>query len=190
MNKKDPEFLKSLLEKACKGDAQAWHDLIDLIAPVIFSICRKSRLSRDESFDVFGQICYELIRDIKKIKSPQALFSFVATITRRKIYGYFQRINLMEYIDPHDSQAVSGDAEDVPEQIYEQVRRRELILDAIDELPDRDGKLLKMLFLDPDRPSYEEISRSLDMPQASIGPTRGRALEKLYRILKRRKFKL
>ena len=42
--------------------------------------------------------------------------------------------------------------------------------------------LLRILIGDP-APSYEEVSEALDMPVGSIGPTRGRALERLRQEL-------
>jgi DNA-directed RNA polymerase specialized sigma24 family protein len=40
-------------------------------------------------------------------------------------------------------------------------------------------RLLTLLFLDPDEPSYEEISAQLGIPKGSIGPTRNRCLQQL-----------
>ena len=50
-------------------------------------------------------------------------------------------------------------------------------------LPDRCRALLELLYYAEDRPSYEEISRRLEMPVPSIGPTRARCLEKLKKLL-------
>src|SRR3712207_8287049 len=47
-------------------------------------------------------------------------------------------------------------------------------------LPARDRELLALLFAD-DAPSYDEISGRLHMAIGSIGPTRGRCLERLSR---------
>jgi DNA-directed RNA polymerase specialized sigma24 family protein len=58
----------------------------------------------------------------------------------------------------------------------EEVRR------AVATLPPRCRELLRLLMLDPP-PSYEEISAALDIPLGSIGPTRGRCLEKLKALV-------
>ena len=49
---------------------------------------------------------------------------------------------------------------------------------ALDRLPRRQRRLLSLLFADAP-PSYEEISRTLDMPLGSLGPTRARGLARL-----------
>jgi DNA-directed RNA polymerase specialized sigma24 family protein len=57
---------------------------------------------------------------------------------------------------------------------------------AFARLAPREQRLLRMLAADPP-PSYEEIGRTLAMPIGSIGPTRGRALQRLRRGLELRK---
>jgi DNA-directed RNA polymerase specialized sigma24 family protein len=53
---------------------------------------------------------------------------------------------------------------------------------AFKRLPQRDQALLRMLTADP-TPSYEEIAAALGVAIGSIGPKRGRALERLRREL-------
>ncbi len=56
--------------------------------------------------------------------------------------------------------------------------RDELLWAAVDGLPDRCRQLLRVLAADPP-PSYEEVGAALAMPVGSIGPTRGRCLQRL-----------
>jgi DNA-directed RNA polymerase specialized sigma24 family protein len=51
---------------------------------------------------------------------------------------------------------------------------------AVRRLPERQRKLLEVLYAE-ETPSYEAISRELEMPVGSIGPTRGRAMGRLRR---------
>jgi DNA-directed RNA polymerase specialized sigma24 family protein len=55
--------------------------------------------------------------------------------------------------------------------------------DAFGTLSPRCRELLRLMLLDP-APCYEEISAALGMPVGSIGPTRGRCLEKLRAVVK------
>ena len=48
----------------------------------------------------------------------------------------------------------------------------------LDELPTRARALLEMLVNQPDC-SYDEVSAELGIPVGSIGPTRGRSLQRL-----------
>jgi DNA-directed RNA polymerase specialized sigma24 family protein len=60
------------------------------------------------------------------------------------------------------------------------VERRQLLREALAELPADRRELLLLLLADPPVP-YEDISARLGIPIGSIGPTRARALEQLRR---------
>jgi RNA polymerase sigma factor (sigma-70 family) len=189
MSKKDSDTLARIIKLCSEGNEDAWHELIDIIGPLIFSICRKSRLTHDEGFDIYGQVCFDLVGNIGTIKSPGRILSFVATITRRKIFNFYEKMKLTDYFKSEFVPMLSESRGETPELIYENLQRRELLLEAMMKLPTRQYRLLKALFFDPGNPSYKEIARKLKVPASSIGPTRARALEKLGRILKREQYK-
>ena len=58
-----------------------------------------------------------------------------------------------------------------------------VVRDALEWMSGRCKELLRLLFYDPNEPSYEEVGRRLKMPLGSIGPTRARCLQKLRQIL-------
>jgi RNA polymerase sigma factor (sigma-70 family) len=184
MNKRSPKFYGDLIERSRKGDEAAWHELIDLIAPLIFAVSKRSRLSRDESFDIFGQVSLELVRGINALKTPEKIISFVATITRRKIYNFYKNMRVVECLDSGSVNMASGMDQQTPEEVYDNLRKREILMEALMKLPPRDCQLVKALFFDPFQPSYAEIAEKMNFPVSSIGPTRARALAKLYKILK------
>lgn len=188
MNKRQPKSLSELVAECQQGKQKSWHELIDLVAPVILSICRRSRLSRDESFDILGQVCFELVKGIDSVQQPEKLASLVATITRRQIYNLYRKMRLVEFLDDDALASFPADDNLNPEKLFENTRKREILLDAMLDLSERDCRLLKALFLDPQEPSYEQIARDLKMPVASIGPTRARALAALYKILKKKRY--
>jgi RNA polymerase sigma factor (sigma-70 family) len=175
--------LAELLENCKDHDNSAWHRLIDLVAPVIFAICKNSRLSRDESFDIYGQVCLELLNSISSLSDPEKIYGFVTTITRRQIFSYYRSMKIkavmmnQELLEP-EIQLLD------PEQEYLNLKKREILLSVLEGLPNKEAKLLRLLFLDQRCLSYREISQELHMPESSIGPTRARALKKLYRKLK------
>jgi RNA polymerase sigma factor (sigma-70 family) len=179
-------YLKCLIEKCRSGDEESWHELLDLVAPTIFGLCKKSRLSREESFDVFGQVSLQLVNTIASLRSPEKIVSFVATITRRQIYGYYKKIQALEFLDEQTVLSLADENQSDPETDLVRSSQREILLEAMSHLSERDFRLIKMLFFDPEEPSYVEIARKLKMPVSSVGPIRGKALAKLYQILKRK----
>jgi DNA-directed RNA polymerase specialized sigma24 family protein len=77
-----------------------------------------------------------------------------------------------------------------PTENLEEVRilseQLQAVREAVDQIAGRCRSLIEALYLDPRHPSYDVIGQELDMPVASIGPTRARCLEKLRMILRRR----
>ncbi|HEU4387531.1 MAG TPA: sigma-70 family RNA polymerase sigma factor, partial [Blastocatellia bacterium] len=62
-------------------------------------------------------------------------------------------------------------------------QRCEVVRKALSQLPDRCKDLITMLYYLNEKPTYEDVAKRLNMPVSSIGPTRGRCLEKLKKIL-------
>ena len=60
--------------------------------------------------------------------------------------------------------------------------RAQVVRDALSSLPRRWQRLLEMLMADPPA-SYADISDELELPIGSIGPTRGRCLDRLRVLL-------
>jgi RNA polymerase sigma factor (sigma-70 family) len=75
------------------------------------------------------------------------------------------------------------------EEVQIQTQEQQTVRDAVEKLPDRCRNLLELLYFSTKNPSYEEISDTMKMPVASIGPTRARFLEKLRTVLRRRGIK-
>lgn len=189
MGKRTGEYFTGLINQCKEGDNKSWHELIDLVGPVIFSLCRKSRLSRDESFDIFGRVSYQLVNSINSLKSPDKIMSFVATITRRQIYNFYQNLQIVDYFGEQRPDSIPDDCDVAPDKKYEATRLRQVLMEAMSHLSERDFRLVKMLFLDPNEPSYKEISEKLKMPVSSIGPIRAKILARLYKVLKKKKWK-
>lgn len=183
-------ILAELVEGCRTGDETAWQELIDLLTPLILSICRAARLSREESLDVFGEVCYRLLNNIDNIKTPDSTFGYVSTITRREIFVVSRRARNTQQLDKELIETVIDPDQIGADEAFESARRTETLWKAVSSLSPRDYELVKALFLDVDEPSYDEISRKLGLPISSIGPTRARILAKLHRKLKQRKYKI
>jgi DNA-directed RNA polymerase specialized sigma24 family protein len=73
-----------------------------------------------------------------------------------------------------------GDLAAVPDSRLLESERRAAVRSAVTALPGRDRALLTLLYSESE-PSYADIGRSMRMPIGSIGPTRGRVLDRLRR---------
>lgn len=68
------------------------------------------------------------------------------------------------------------------------IERQQMIRHGVESLPPQCRQLIESLFYSDPQATYEEVGRQLNIPVASIGPTRGRCLAKLKGILKKNGF--
>ena len=78
----------------------------------------------------------------------------------------------------HPARPIDGVADVLPGRVVEVG-----LVAAFEELEDPCRRLLTALYLEDPAPSYQEIARRLGRPIGSLGPTRGRCLDRLRRIM-------
>lgn len=188
MTSHDEKTFIRLVEACLDGDQAAWSELVEIVSPVILATCSRMRLSQEESLDVFGQVCYLLLQNLDRVRSPERLLGYVATMTRREVLAMNRQRGHYVRLEKEDLETRSIEDPDIEQQL-ELEDDKAILASAMLKLPEREYRLVRALFLDPEEPSYEEISRKLGIPVASIGPTRARVLAKLQRWLKQGGFK-
>jgi len=159
------------------------------ITPMILEICYNSRLSYEESCDIFGQVTYKILNNLGNLRSDNKFFAYVRSVTRTEIALMKRRHNVENKLSHKVLKALYEIRPELPDEKHERSKRTEIIIEAIMRLPEKQAELLKGLFFDPDEPSYDELAKRLNIPASSIGPTRARGLIALHRILKQKKFK-
>ena len=69
------------------------------------------------------------------------------------------------------------------DEAVEGAERAALVGHAVERMDGRCRELLKLLFWETPSPPYDEVAARIGMPIGSLGPTRGRCLEKLRAAL-------
>jgi len=167
-----------LVTRATHGDEQAWNALVERYAPLVWSICRRYRLSDADIHDVSQSVWLDLVIHLGKLRDPAALPGWLTTTTRRQC-GKAR----------HAAQGAGNvlDTENIPDE-QARVAEQELLLaerhaalhEALTGLTPSCQRLIALLMEDPPVP-YAQISARLGIPVGSIGPCRGRCLDKLRR---------
>jgi RNA polymerase sigma factor (sigma-70 family) len=177
----DDPLVIDLVIRARVGDKRAWDALVERYAPLIWSICRRYRLSRDDADDVGQSVWMCLVGHLDKVRNPAALPGWLATTTRRECG------RLVRAAHAPDAVACALDAEIVPDERVEAVEqellaaeRHAALREAFACLPREGQRLIALLIADPPV-TYAEISARLGIPIGSIGPTRSRYLDKMRR---------
>ena len=176
----DP-VVTDLVTRARNGDKRAWDALVERYAPLIWSICRRYRLAGADAEDVGQGVWLQLVDQLDKIRDPAALPGWLATTTRREC------VRVLRAVRGSYSAGYALDAETIPDDKAQMAEQQVLVAEchaalreAFAHLPTGDQQLIALLIQDPPVP-YAEISARLRIPVGSIGPTRGRCLDRLRR---------
>ena len=171
-----PASDRELIDSCLQGDQNAWTELIHRYQRLIYSVARKLCPQPEDVGDVFQRVCLDLFQSLKSLRNDRTLPAWLITVTKRRAYAVLRATR--ENIPIEDYLAEANPQVEAVEQEF-------LLERAVDELPERCQSLLRLLYFDPQSPSYEVVSSRLGMPVASIGPTRARCLEKLRKLLQK-----
>ncbi len=173
----------SLVRQAAAGDKSAWERLVDQYSRLIWAMTRDFRLAEIDAADVVQTTWLRLLEHIDRIEYPERIGSWLATTARHECLRHLAASKRVLLVSDHD--ATFGQSTehqpDVEERLLAGERAQE-VRAAVSTLPGRSQQLLALLMADPPI-SYTEISDQLGLPIGSIGPTRGRCLERLRLIL-------
>lgn len=180
----------SALVAAClKGEAVAWEALIVRYQRLIYSLPLKARLSQDDAADIFQSVCLKLYEKLASLRDHEKLSSWIITTTTRECWrlsNQHRKEMSAEGLSREEAeeklQRLVADSPLLDEQRI-LLEQQQAVRQAVSALTDRCKDLVTMLFYKKDDLSYTEIARQMDMPVASIGPTRARCLERLRRLL-------
>ncbi len=176
----DARVVTELVTRARNGDRQAWDALVERYAPLIWAICRRYRLDAADAEDVGQGVWLHLIEQLDRLRDPAALAGWLATTARREC------IRVLRARRPQPAGYVPdvGDvADDQAGTAVEELLRAErdaTLREALTRLPACCQRLIALLCADPPVP-YAEISARLGIAVGSIGPYRGRCVDKLRR---------
>ncbi len=172
--------LKRLVAGAAAGDQACWARLVQRLTPLVCGVARSHGLPAADVDDVCQTTWCALVAHIATLRDAERLPGWLATTARRESLRVLTRDR---------RQMPAGD--DLPEpgtaepSIDEQVLRRERDVQlwrAVGRLRHSDQRLLRMLVAEDGtgrEHSYREIADTLGVAVGTIGPTRGRALERL-----------
>lgn len=163
------------------GDRAALDVLVRELTPLLWQVARAQGLDRDAAADVVQTVWLELLGSLGRIHSPNALVAWLVTVAKRESWRVRRSIRDRR----GDDELTLGQLPDprpVPEECLLETDRGRRLWAAVDQLPARCRTLLRIVAFTP-RPDYSAVGRALRMPEGSIGPTRGRCLAKLRKVL-------
>jgi RNA polymerase sigma factor (sigma-70 family) len=174
---------EALVAAAAAGEPLAWSQLIDRYAVLIRSVCRSHRLCDADADDVAQLTWLRAVEHIGRLRDPHRFGAWVGTIARHECLAVLRGRKRVVPTADEVQQPLFAQHVD-PDEVELAAERRDAVRSALAALPERQRTLLRLLHSES-APSYEAIGLELGMPVGSIGPTRGRALERLQQGLVR-----
>lgn len=170
--------LTPVVRAAGRGDGDAWDSLVERFTPTMRGVVRGYRLSPADVDDVVQFAWASAFAQIGRLREPEAFGGWLMVTARREALRTLERrrrevlVEELRHPDEAEDSAV--------ESALVEAEQRQAVHAAVDRLPYRQRRLIRALMCDA-RESYADVSRKLDMPLGSIGPTRERALARLRR---------
>jgi RNA polymerase sigma factor (sigma-70 family) len=173
--------LLSLLEGAQARQPGALDEVVAELSPLLWHVARAQGLDRATSEDVVQTAWLSLLRSLDEIRTPEGLVGWLVTVTKREAWRVR---DLSRRQQPVDEQLFAGlsDSGSAPDQLVLDSEQRRLLWAAVNQLSERCRQLLRIVAF-VHRPDYEAVAAGLGVPRGTVGPTRGRCLQKLRELL-------
>jgi RNA polymerase sigma factor (sigma-70 family) len=169
-----------LVRRAASGDPRAWEGLVDKYGRLIWSITRDFKLVESDAADVFQTTWMRLIEHIDRLQQPHRVGAWLATTTRNECLRTIAARRRIVLVGEEDWLEVIADYEEPADEALLAVERAQTVREALKLLPYRWQRLMELLMAEQ---PYAVIADHLCLPVGSIGPTRGRCLDRLRVLL-------
>lgn len=148
--------------------------LVRLVSPLLWHTARQCGLTSAEAEDAVQQAFLALVRHGHTIADPLAVVRWLTVTLRRQAWR--DRAGSAKFTgEPDEADMVTEPSAESAALLTDEQRR---LWGHVSAMPERCRRLLAVIAFAP-RPDYAAIANELGMPVGSIGPTRGRCLQKL-----------
>ena len=171
------------LHAARAGDRRAMDRLVAELTPLVWHVARANGLDRSVAEDVVQTVWLALFGQLDKVRDPKALAAWLITTTRREAKHPFGRRTQPVSLSDELAESLPS-TQPAPEDEAVRADRDRRVWRAFVRLPDRCQELLRLTVL-AGRAEYQLVADALGMPRGSIGPTRGRCLDRMRDLLAR-----
>ena len=173
------------LVRACtRGDKQAWETLVRRYERLVFSVARRGGLNEDAAADVFQRVFVSLVEHVHTLQQPDRLSAWLVTSAKRETWRAGRRAAAQRAVHAPEEHAVDvPDSDMTAEDEVVRLEEQDLVRRAVESLDGRCRELLQLMFYSEEPLSYAQIAARLGIAEGSIGPIRGRCLERLRQQL-------
>jgi RNA polymerase sigma factor (sigma-70 family) len=172
----------TLVERAREADQGAWEELVARFGGMIAATGRRYRLTPSDVSELQQITWLRLVENLHRIEQPERLGGWLATTARRESLQLLRRA--AKYRSGADQMLANMADQRLPDPDARPIaEERDVVIRAAwERLRPRCQALLSQLMKD-DPMGYKDLSKLMNMPVGSIGPTRARCLEHLRSLV-------
>jgi RNA polymerase sigma factor (sigma-70 family) len=152
-------------------------ELVGVLTPMLWQVARAAGLSVQDAEDVVQTSWVRLLAHLDTIREPGAITAWLITATRREAWRVAAARRRTQPADHEWLTAIPDPGENSEDRAVLAEEQRALWA-ALRTLSPRCQELLRIVAFVP-RPDYDVVAERLGMVRGSVGPTRGRCLDKL-----------
>lgn len=167
-----------LIQACLSGNEKAWKELVQRYSRLVYSVALRNGLSAADADDVFQNVFIIAYRHLRDLRDHKLLAAWLIRITHRECLRLRKRGKIADELSDD-----LPDSDSLPDDQVATWEFQHHVRQALTKIDASCRKLITALFLDPQKPSYQEIAKALGIPVGSIGPNRARCFKKLESIL-------
>lgn len=176
--------VRDLVLAAAAGDAEAWRELVDRFADLVWAVARSVGLSGEDAADVSQTTWLRFCEHLGRLQDPARAGAWLAVTARHEAIRVSKLGVRQLVVDPW-ALLSQPEADPAGPGVDLMDRERDITVQcALAVLPPRCRAVLLATTEDPPA-KYEDVARRLGLAVNSIGPTRRRCLERLRQVVSR-----
>lgn len=181
------EIDRSLLQRCLAREPRAWEDFVDRFLGLVIHVvnhsagARSLHLSSEESEDLVAEVFLAIVGSdfavLRKFRGESSLATYLTVVARRVVVRELLKRKTTASLSENGAEA--GNHHDHAARPEVSVGNRDEIEQLLGLLEGDEARVVRMYHLEGK--SYQDISRSVGIPENTIGPTLSRARAKLRR---------
>jgi RNA polymerase sigma-70 factor (ECF subfamily) len=179
-----------LVGRCIRREPGAWVEFVDRFKGTVLALARRYlKLNghfpdEPELEDIVQEVFLAVVRrDFRLLRNYDPAYTFktyLGVITRTEVHRLLRRRRPLVGA-PEELEGAAASAAETPDGVAD-AEEKEVLLRALEELPHRDGEILKLRFLR--ELDYRAIASALNIPESSVGQTIFRAKQRLLERLR------
>jgi RNA polymerase sigma-70 factor, ECF subfamily len=175
---------RSLLDRCLSSKPRAWEDFVDRFMGLVVHVinhtaqCRSIRLSNADREDLAAEVFFTIIEKdmavLRHFRGKSSLATYLTVVARRIVVRKLVERHSTVPLGDMVANAAADDG-----QLEKRISDREEVGRLLNELRGSEAAVVRMYHLEGK--TYQEISRTVGMPENSVGPMLTRARAKLRR---------